>query len=93
MDFFVNEKFVSLFQTIWNMELRIDINYNQILRLIRQLPKKDIKKLTNTLQSEIAADKSTKSLQWLILHAPTWTDSDLNDYNEARIHINKSRIA
>lgn len=75
------------------MELRIDINYNQILRLIRQLPKKDIKKLTNTLQSEMAADRSTKSLQKLILQAPTWTDSDLNDYTTAREHINNSRIA
>lgn len=75
------------------MELKVDINYNQILRLIRQLPKRDIKKLTNILQSEIVADKSSKSLQKLILQAPTWTDSDLNDYSEARIHINKSRIA
>jgi len=75
------------------MELRVDINYNQILSLIRQLPKKDIKKLTNTLQSEIVTDKSTKSIQRLILEAPTWTDSELNDYNNARNHINKSRIA
>jgi hypothetical protein len=75
------------------MELKVDINYNQILRLIRQLPKRDIKKLTNTLQSEIVAEKSTKSLQKLNLQAPTWTDSDLNDYNEVRMHINKSRIA
>jgi hypothetical protein len=75
------------------MELKVNINYNQILGLIRQLPKKDIRKLTNTLQSEIIADKSTRSLQKLILQAPTWTDSDLDDYNEARIHINKSRIA
>ncbi len=75
------------------MELRVDISYSQILRLIRQLPKKEIKKLTHTLQSEIASDKSGKSLQKLILQAPTWTDSDFNDYNEARIHINKSRIA
>jgi hypothetical protein len=75
------------------MELRVDINYNQILRLIRQLPKKDIKRLTNTLQSEIDAEKPTKSLQKLILQAPTWTDSNLYEYNNARIHINKSRIA
>ena len=75
------------------MELRVDINYNQILELIRQLPEKDIKKLTNTLQSEIISDKSGKSLQKLILQAPTWTDSDLNDYNQARTRINKSRIA
>ena len=78
---------------ILNMELRMDISYNQILRLIRQLPKKDIKKLTNTLQSEIATDKSSKSIISFILEAPTWTDSELNDYNDVRIHINKSRIA
>lgn len=71
------------------MGLRVDIDYNQILRLISHLPKK----LTNTLQSEIAADKSTKSIQKLILQAPTWTDSDFNDYNSARAHTNKSRNA
>ena len=75
------------------MELRVEISYNQILDLIRQLPKKDIEKLTNTLQSEIAAEESTESLQKLILQAPTWTDSDVNDYNKARAHINQSRIA
>lgn len=75
------------------MELRVDINYNQILRLIRQLPKKELKKLTNTLQSEISASKTTKSLQKLILQAPTWSDSEFNDYEDARAHINKSRIA
>ncbi len=66
------------------MELSVNISYNQILRLIRQLPKKDIKKLTYTLQSEIETDKSTISLQNLILQAPTWSDSELNDFNEAR---------
>jgi hypothetical protein len=29
----------------------------------------------------------------MILKAPTWSESDLNDYNETRNHINKSRIA
>ncbi len=75
------------------MELKIEITYNQVLKLVRQLPEKDIKKLTSTLQSEIYNDKSTSSLQELILQAPTWTDSDLSDYDNARIHINKSRIA
>ena len=75
------------------MELRLDINYNQILRLIRQLPKEDIKKLTNTLQSEVDIEESDISLDELILHAPTWTDSEIEDYSKARIHFNKSRIA
>lgn len=75
------------------MELRVNISYNQILKLIRQLPKRDIEKLTNTLQSEIASEKSTKSIQKLLLQAPTWNNSDLKEYKIARNHINKSRIA
>jgi hypothetical protein len=75
------------------MELRIDVDYNQILRLIHQLPKREIEKLTNTLQTEMTSKKSSKAIQKMILKAPTWSDSDLNDYNETRNHINKSRIA
>ena len=75
------------------MELRIDVDYNQILRLIHQLPKREIEKLTNTLQTEMVSKKSSKAIQKMILKAPTWSDSDLNDYNETRNHINKSRTA
>ena len=75
------------------MELRIDVDYNQILRLIHQLPKREIEKLTNTLQTKMTSKKSSKAIQKMILKAPTWSDSDLNDYNETRNHINKSRIA
>lgn len=71
------------------MELRIDLDYNQILGLIHQLPKREIERLTNTLQSEISLNKSSKDLQEIILKAPTWSDSDLDDYNKARVHINK----
>ncbi|MCA1760459.1 MAG: hypothetical protein LC658_11890 [Bacteroidales bacterium] len=75
------------------MELSVNINYNQILRLIRQLPKRDIEKLTKTLQSEISAEKSVKTLEQLILQAPTWTYPEMKEYNKARSHINKSRVA
>ncbi|MCX6325759.1 MAG: hypothetical protein NT144_03765 [Bacteroidia bacterium] len=75
------------------MELRIDIDYNQILRLIHQLPKREVDRLTNTLQSEILSKKSSGSIKKIILKAPTWSDSDFTDYNETRAHLNKSRIA
>jgi hypothetical protein len=75
------------------MELRIEIGYDQILKLIHQLPKREIERLTNTLQEEIESKKSSKTIREMILNAPTWTDSDLNEYNEARDHLNKSRIA
>lgn len=75
------------------MELKINLEFNQILKLIHQLPKKDIERLSAVLQSEVSASKSSTSLQKLILDAPTWTGEDLNNYNEARTHINQSRIA
>jgi hypothetical protein len=75
------------------MELKIKIDYNQILGLIHQLPEGEMEKLAITLQSEISSKKSSKPIQELILKAPTWSDSDFNNYQEARNYTNKSRIA
>ncbi|RKY54369.1 MAG: hypothetical protein DRP93_05175 [Candidatus Neomarinimicrobiota bacterium] len=75
------------------MELTVNVDYEQILGLIYQLPKKEIEKLTITLQSEILSKKSTKSIQELILNAPTWSDPEFDNYQKARNHIEKSRIA
>lgn len=75
------------------MELKINLEFNQLLKLIQQLPKKDIERLSVVLQSEITAIKSASSLQKLIMDAPTWTDTELQDYNDVRVHLNQSRIA
>jgi len=75
------------------MELTIKIEYSQILKLIHQLPKEDIEKLAKTLQRDLVSKKSAQNIQDLILQAPTWTKSDLNDFQEVHNSINKSRIA
>ncbi|MCF8358610.1 MAG: hypothetical protein K9H26_07610 [Prolixibacteraceae bacterium] len=75
------------------MELKLNIDYYQILGLIRQLPEKEKKKLSDTLKSEILSGKSTKSIRELILKAPTWSDMDYDAFRESRNYINKSRIA
>ncbi|MDP2115195.1 MAG: hypothetical protein Q8K69_14185 [Bacteroidota bacterium] len=75
------------------MELRLDLEFNQLLELIHQLPKKDIERLSVVLQSEAKASKSSSSLQKLILDAPTWSDAELHEYEGARSHLNQSRIA
>ena len=73
--------------------LSVNINYHQILKLVQQLPEADVKKLIGTLQSRIKSKKSPKSLQDLLLEGPTWTDEDFERYQQARDHINKSRLA
>ena len=75
------------------MELTVKIRYNQILKLIYQLPKKDIEKLAKTLQEDLNSEKSTNTIQDLILQAPNWSELELADFQEARTSINKSRIA
>lgn len=75
------------------MEIRLDLEFNQPLKLIHQLPKKDKERLSVVLQSDVKASKSSSSLQKLILDAPTWTDAELQNYNDARAHLNQARIA
>lgn len=75
------------------MELKINIDYNQIIGLIHQLPDKEIERIAAALQTELSAKKSDKSVKDLILNAPTWTDFDFDKYKEVRNHINNSRLA
>ena len=77
------------------MELLLDLSYNQVLRICKQLPRKDIKKLATTLELELKQNEQIddNSLENLISIAPTWSDSDLNDYNNARLMINNSRLS
>ena len=75
------------------MELKIKLDYNQILGLIHQLPEQEMNKLVDTLNSEKTFKKSSLSIQKLILKAPSWTDSDMNSFTEARNHFSNSRLA
>jgi hypothetical protein len=78
------------------MNLNLNIGYNEVLDLIKQLPESDIKKLTNLINKELAVKtvKNKKSLlSKLILTAPTWTKKEFSKYVSVRNHINQSRIS
>ncbi|OFX33162.1 MAG: hypothetical protein A2X08_14045 [Bacteroidetes bacterium GWA2_32_17] len=76
------------------MELRINVDINQIINLIHQLPEQEIEKLSSTLQTELSIKKKNgkKNMNELIVSAPTWSDSDFEEYNEVRSQINKTRL-
>lgn len=67
------------------MDLTIKIDYDQLLKLIFQLPKHDMERLSNTLQKELSSRKSVENIQDLILQAPTWTESDLKLLNRKHV--------
>ena len=77
------------------MEFKVNIEYNQLLKLIQQLPEEKLEKLTKTLQTELRVKKtsSKKDIEQLILNAPTWSDEQLKDFQEVRDYVNSSRLA
>lgn len=76
------------------MELKVNIDYNQIMDLIQQLPAQDIEKLSSAIQTGLTLKKeiAKSKLIDLILSSPTWSDKDYSDYVEARSQINKTRL-
>lgn len=76
------------------MELKLNLNYTQILKLVYQLSDRDKKKLMQTLRTDFFSKrkKPNKNIQELVLGAPTWGDEQLTEYEERRDHVNKSRL-
>jgi hypothetical protein len=76
------------------MQLNLNVDYKDIVTIVKQLPVSELKRLNTAISHEIISKKHSKrtNLQTLILKAPTWTDSQYNDYLATREHINKSRL-
>jgi len=77
------------------MQLNLNIEYNDLVTIVKQLPVSELIKLNSTITHEIVLKKSTrhKDLQKLILKAPTWSDDQYNEYLLSKVHFNKSRLA
>jgi phage terminase small subunit len=76
------------------MELTMDIKFEQLVEIISQLPEDLKEKLIESVNQKEKTKKSTskEDFQKLILKAPTWTDEQIEAYQNARKHINLSRI-
>ena len=74
------------------MEANIHIGYDQIMGMIHQLPRNDIKKLLKNIQAEFFAEKplskTPSELQNILLKAPTWSETEYKEYLKAREHLN-----
>jgi hypothetical protein len=73
------------------MEVKIEIGVEQLLAMVKQLPRKEVEQLLSRIQTEMAQKADGKKLQALLKNAPTWSDDDLNAYQEARNHLNEWR--
>ncbi len=77
------------------MEVKVDMNFKGILELISQLPDEKARELFSILKARLTSKKPNQNndLKRLILDAPTWDDTQINTFQEARDSINSSLLA
>lgn len=76
------------------MELKLNIGFNELLRLIKQLPPNQIIKLKEELNNDILQPllkSETNSFQKLLLSGPVMEINSLNNFKKVRNSINKWR--
>lgn len=72
------------------------LTYDQLLEQIHQLPNEELERLVATLNAALQQDTNGKAtrenIQELLLRAPTWSDQQTEAHQQARAHINQSRL-
>ena len=76
------------------MELKIDIGYEQLLRLVKQLPAAKIVQLKSELSESLIENKSKSDnteFQNFLLQGPVMTDNQYEQFLENRKWFNQWR--
>lgn len=74
-----------------DMELKIDIGFDQLLYAIRQLPAKQRAILKKVLNEKESVETPNSEFKAFLLNGPVFNDDQLNLIAEARENINKWR--
>ena len=73
------------------MELKADIAFDQIMELVKQLPKKKLIKLREKLDLKTTSNPKTKELKKFLLKAPVFNRTQLEVIKKNRQTINQWR--
>lgn len=73
------------------MELQVDIEFDQLVKLARQLPKTHWIKLKKEVEEKISDTEQNKDLVSLLLSAPPYNKRQLEEITKTRKAINQWR--
>ena len=76
------------------MELTLNLGYNQVFNLVRQLPANQIVKIKYELSESVIAEKAKEEMsdfQKFILAAPVMSDEQYSNFSQQRTHFNQWR--
>lgn len=74
-----------------NLELKINLSFDQLLYFVQQLPSTEKRKLIDIVQEEFLPKPKKKfnPLQELLLAGPTWGEQEHQEYLFARKQLNQ----
>lgn len=73
------------------MQVQVDINFDDLLKIVKTLPEGQLKLLKAELEKEVRAEKPKTDLEALLLNGPTATKKQLDVIKENRKRINQWR--
>ena len=73
------------------MQAQIDIGYDQLVKLVKQLPKKQWVKLKNEVEEEDMDKAESTEMLALLLDAPTFSKEQLDEISKATEEITQWR--
>ena len=71
------------------MNLNLEIGYEQLLKLVMQLPSKQRKQLAEAIQKAETAPQPPNNLQELLLTGPVWMEEEYQNVLKTREQLNQ----
>jgi len=77
------------------MEHKVRIEYTDIVSAVKQFSVSELEALISSISIEIAEKKSggVEDIKSILLSAPSWSETDYQNYKKARDYFNKSRLS
>ena len=73
------------------MQAQVDIEFDQLVKPVKQLPTPQWKKLKREVEEKVAVPEKNSELISLLLSAPTYSKKQLNEVAKTRKAINQWR--
>ena len=73
------------------MQAQVDIEFDQLVKLAKQLPPLQWTKLKREVEEKVATPQQNSDLVSLLLSAPTYTKKQLDEVTKTRKAINQWR--
>jgi hypothetical protein len=71
------------------MQIQVDIGFENLVKIVKQLPKDQLLRFKKELEMESAEDTELKNFRSFLLDAPVFTDEQIATIEQTRKDIDK----